>query len=1094
MKNKKILITILSVVFVVSTFCGISCSKTNHKEINSITQKVVYNTGTSIDMFQLFEIEDGYTYTFKVGKKGVSESEALSIGGRYYYADKSGDYTAHLYGVKDMETQIGTADFTVSDTLPFMIISGSSVNMNYNSFIDIDRLINSVNIFIDSDTDVEYTVDEVLFLKNHYVTEGEEIKIERGTPAGDGFYDGDNRITFNREGVYNFHIIATNAGGSVDGNFTVLVTENYSYYVNLGEPNYDSDSRVANWNAIDGASYYRVKIDYENVITDQTSIDLDDYLIPEANGFQDFDLVIIPLDANKKELKYSDGLYSVNGMLIKQDVIIAPERFGNIVLGETTKVNVETDTVTLKGGAANKDLSLTGLMAMDSGYLGWKGDYGLNTYVEFEFSGNNIPNVIFFADEINNKLTYGGKDAVEDKNKGLMVISGIYGAYSGAVNKLVCGDTVALFGPFRYEHGWSKQYNRWMKGSATSTNRHPVYVDNSFSKPISPEYELLTQNGLKADTSGRTYKYVIGTYGVQACERTKIFLDMKMYDVENLAEPLFALQQDTLLTTDDFKFGGDTFNGGNIIVIAPSKEESATSEIKISKPFTSKPASIVKKGLTENHDGSYTILGSYPNNANSGTMLSTYPASVAGFRAYTGTNEEGYGLGTYLDITFKGNNMPVLTFFADETAGGIAEGWVSGKTGAGMLIINGLMNKNVDSPAYTNQLRIYGPYKYGAKNDAGTTIYNRDNKSYFINSKDKTELIPMAMDNLDDNTDYRLIIGAIEKNGYIAFDIQFVDVTTNKLLVDTKVETKVTVSAMKDALGIASNEELKGFIVASGAFKGIDGEGKVLSTTCKISLESTRPSCGLTFERYPLNITLDGKNPNNRNSANYNKSNQSWLTGHYTLLDNDDKAANYGLNTYLDITFTGNNLPILTFFAKEDSGAIANGYSTDETGAGIIIINGLVNKHDSQPNRTDVLRITGPYKYGAKDSSGTKIYDQDTGTTNYISNKTTGCSSLENLAQDNLVTDNNYRLIIGAIAKEDGFIYFDIQFKNLTSNILLIDGEFKTTVTVEAMKTALGITTGDLTGYIILNGAYKGGDDTTFTINAVKDSKITIVE
>ena len=445
MKNKKILITILSVIFLVSTFCGISCSKQDGKEINSVGQKVVYNVGTSIDLFQLFEIEEGYTYTFKVGVKGVDESQATAIGGRYYFAEKSGDYTAHLYGVKDIETQVGTADFTVSDTLPFMIISGSSVKMNYNSFIDIDRLINSVNIFIDTDTDVEYTIDEVLFLKNHYVSEGEEIKIQKGTPVADGFYDGDNRIFFNREGVYNFHIVATNAGGSVDGNFTVSVAENYSHYVNLGEPNYNSSTKVATWDAVDGASYYRVKIDYENVITDKTSIDLNDYLIPEANGFQDFDLVIIPLDANKKELKYSDGLYSVNGMLIKEDVIIAPERFGNIILGETTKVDVETDIVTLKGSAANKDLSLTGLMAMDSGYLGWKGDYGLNTYVEFEFAGNNIPNVIFFADEINNELTYGGKDAVEDRNKGLMVISGIYGAYSGTTNRLVCGDTVALF-------------------------------------------------------------------------------------------------------------------------------------------------------------------------------------------------------------------------------------------------------------------------------------------------------------------------------------------------------------------------------------------------------------------------------------------------------------------------------------------------------------------------------------------------------------------------------------------------------------------------------------------------------------------------
>ena len=282
-KIREMLIAVLSVACVLSAMGAVACGQGQGQNVNSVAQKVIYYVGTNIDLFELFETQQGYTYTFEVGEKGNSTKTVM---GRFFYAEKSGEYTARLTGVKGGNKQTGTADFTVSDTLPFMAISGSAVKMNYNSFIDIDRLINIVNIFIVSDSDVEYAIEKVVFFKNHYVTEGEEIIITKGTPAGNGFYDGDNKLTFNKEGVYDFYLSAKNAGGSAEGTFSVSVAENVSGYVNLGEPNYDKDSKIASWNAVEGASFYRVKIDYENVITDQTTIDISDYLIPEANGFQ----------------------------------------------------------------------------------------------------------------------------------------------------------------------------------------------------------------------------------------------------------------------------------------------------------------------------------------------------------------------------------------------------------------------------------------------------------------------------------------------------------------------------------------------------------------------------------------------------------------------------------------------------------------------------------------------------------------------------------------------------------------------------------------------------------------------------------------
>ncbi len=1095
-KTKKILIGILSVIFALSTLCAVAC--TGSEKTNAVPQKVKYNVGTSIDLFDLFEIKDGYTYTFKVGEKGEEPSPVM---GRYYYAEKSGEYTAHLEGNNGKTILTGTSDFTISDTLPYMMVSSSTIKMNYNSYIDVDRLINTVGIFTSSDSEVSYWVDKVVFYKNHYVTEGEEISITKGTPSGDGLYDGATKLTFKKEGVYEFHLTATNAGGTVDANFTVVVEENVSGYHVLGQPNYDETTRIASWDAVSGASFYRVKIDYENVITDKTSIDIDEYLVPEANGFQDFDLVIIPLDENKKELKFKDGVYDVNGMYIKEDVIIAPEQFGRIVLGQSTKVDPETGIATLIGSAANIDLSTNGLMAMDSGYLGWQGNYGLNTFVDFEFTGNNIPNVIFFADEINNELTYGGKTEDSEKNKGLMVISGIYGAYSPGANIVACSDTVAVFGPNRYDNGWSMTDGRWCAKSGVPA---PVYVGGGYKNPIPEEYALLTQDGLRADTTGRTYRYVIGTYGVTSGSTTAIYLEMRLYDVANPDKPLFVVQQDTKLTTDKFIFDGNEFKGGNIVVIAPSKEESVISQIKVSAPYIGKPYNITEKNMTENEDGSYTLKGAYAANANSGTFRSDYEnlGSVTGFKAYTGANEEGYGLGTYLDISFKGNNMPILTFFADETSGAIAEGVLPGKTGAGMLILNGLVNKNSDSPAYTDQLRIYGPYKYGVKNDNDEYIYNRENKDYFVSSKKESKLLALqalAQDNLDENIEYRLIIGAIEKNGYICFDIQLVNVTANELIVDKRATTHVSVDAMKDALGLSSSDELKGFIVASGAFKGVDGQGVALDTTCTITLsENERPSSGLTLERYPQTVTLNGAYPPNSNSGSLTESNAGMgtVTGHTTLLDNDDEFEKFGLGTYLDLTFKGNNLPIITFFAGEDSGAIANGCETKYTGAGLIMVNGVVNKGASSPSRADQLSIIGPYKYGAKDDNNAYIYNQGSWGNYRISSNDTGLSMFKSMAQDNLDANTDYRLIVGAVEK-DGYIALDVQFADLTNGKQLAEMVVKTKVTVESMKTALGLGAEDeLKGYIILNGAFKGAEGTTakgteFVLQSVGETRLT---
>ena len=430
--------------------------------------------------------------------------------------------------------------------------------------------------------------------------------------------------------------------------------------------------------------------------------------------------------------------------------------------------------------------------------------------------------------------------------------------------------------------------------------------------------------------------------------------------------------------------------------------------------------------------------------------------------SYFALNEK-YGAGTYVEFEFTGNNMPQLCFFADEINEYMSYGTKDSTevNNTGFLVLNGI---SADANGWNNAIKAYGAYRYG---------YGDENTTYIVN---KTET-GMSQSVLVLDKTYRLVIGTHVVSDKVYLEMFLFDKATNIKI------SSLDVSTGKAQTYFDESGNPSGYIIAYAGLKG--GE----DTTFKfngVGLESDFDTVGTVS----TTITLSGANPNNRNSATFSGATTSQLTGHQTLLDKDDKPANYGLNTYLDISFTGNNMPIMTFFAKEDSGAIANGWGTDETGAGIIMFNGLVNKNNS--GLTDRFRILGPYKFGKGVSSSNKIYNQDNFGSYSVTSNDTGYSDLKVLAQDNLVADNNYRLVIGAIAKEDGYIYFDIQFKNLTTSGVLINAEFKTKVTVEAMKEALGITTGDLTGYIIFNGAYKGGDATTFTINAVKDSKIVI--
>lgn len=80
-------------------------------------------------------------------------------------------------------------------------------------------------------------------------------------------------------------------------------------------------------------------------------------------------------------------------------------------------VNYETKNVTLTGGGV-KSGSYTDISAFDNSYFAMTEQFGLGTGVDFYFTGNNMPQLCFFADTLSGNMTDGG-------GRGLLLMNGL---------------------------------------------------------------------------------------------------------------------------------------------------------------------------------------------------------------------------------------------------------------------------------------------------------------------------------------------------------------------------------------------------------------------------------------------------------------------------------------------------------------------------------------------------------------------------------------------------------------------------------------------------------------------------------------------
>ena len=399
--KKKLLVALFGAIMLISVFGIAACGGKSGAGTFDITLRTpawTYFAGDNVEVYDFIETEEGATYSFTVKKDG--ESEATPVAGRTYKTTYSGKYTLMITGKKGNLTAQKQMEFTVYDTLPYVFIPEYRKKYNLNDRYRLNALLNQWNPVVDSATESDITIVSVTYSDGE--SEGEKISLTENT--GDPMFDG-TWFKFTQEGLYKFEVVITNAGGSRTGSVVVECVEDLSSVPTLqdNEITFDEVASSINWTAVSGIEKYKIKIGGSSEFSETNSFVISEYLT--GNDFQSFDVTVLSIDANDKPTGK-----------IEKKIIIAPEGYENVIVSGGT-VNKTTSVATLKT-YGSEGYSPSSVSKVNNSYVAFYNDYGPGWAVDFEFKGDDIPQVALFASEISGNMTS------TDGGKGVIGLSG----------------------------------------------------------------------------------------------------------------------------------------------------------------------------------------------------------------------------------------------------------------------------------------------------------------------------------------------------------------------------------------------------------------------------------------------------------------------------------------------------------------------------------------------------------------------------------------------------------------------------------------------------------------------------------------------
>ncbi len=413
-------------------------------------------------------------------------------------------------------------------------------------------------------------------------------------------------------------------------------------------------------------------------------------------------------------------------------------------------------------------------------YIAFNGEYGVNDFLVFDFTGTNMPNMLFFADKINNTVWNNGGAA--EYNKGF-VLSG----------------------------GWTKKngqpYEGWQTDASINA-RFKIYGPNKIVKTdddregqIRTKFEetpnpLSLYNIWQEENANRKYRVFVGFTSWSATEFTVAtsVMDLQTGNVIYSASKTVLNTQIKGNTDGAIVFTEDMFKGSIALYGAIGKTTQLDKIYAIERNTTlkdlqvkyyetpykwMKDQKVTATGVVSSNERQEVVLGA-------STYVNDDPSKVPADYCKTNMSyvafNDNYGLNDFLVLEFTGNNMPYISFFNNaannsvfnkydntyvkDDDGNVIEEIFNekAKEEKGLVISNGQTDMNGDafapwnkSGSVNDRITIAGPWKankFGA-NDLG---WFRDN----IAGAGTPMGIYTLSQEQNANTRYRMFVGFTE--------------------------------------------------------------------------------------------------------------------------------------------------------------------------------------------------------------------------------------------------------------------------------------------------------------------------------------------
>ena len=459
---------------------------------------------------------------------------------------------------------------------------------------------------------------------------------------------------------------------------------------------------------------------------------------------------------------------------------------------------------------------------VNNSYIAFDGNYDVGTYVDFYYTGNNMPQVMFFADEINGRMTnfsdHNFKKPMGDvaktdnvaevqvkvaNHQGLLLTNGMYTS-TNQTDYNANAHRFQIWGMNRVNFADVK--TTW---SATANTNAALYTvawadDTNVDKPTN----AFTQRGLNTDKYKNTeFKYTVGTLSRNGC----LVVEAILYTYDSINDSWTKLTNIVLRTTIDA-----SEYTGSIVAYATVKDAGSDTEFRYSMPYN--------RGVSYNEDGSVTIETSGIENF-SGAGFATSVAEAY----FNHINYEGdYGVGTYIEFEFIGNNLPQVMFFANNTNGNIAGFKRLGTTSAtsgfntdtitptgdmGLLLNNGFYNgpSNANNGG-KNYFWIWGMNRYLPSTiNTGVNNVNSGCLKRWVYNGVYGALTQTTLMSTYSETKLRYLVGT-----YSDGDSVVVDITLSTIDKDTGVVTKLFNATCDTGI----SDDISGNIIVFATAKG----------------------------------------------------------------------------------------------------------------------------------------------------------------------------------------------------------------------------------------------------------------------------------